>query len=80
MHDGAAIAYVVMPDAFQTVSGPARTVPDGMAAGQLLLDRKGYSYASAHWNDRPATSVCMSVDAERVRSDFLSRLVRMRGT
>ncbi len=74
MHDAAAVAYVVMPDAFETVSGPARAVPDGMAAGQLLVDRAGYTYATDHWQDRPSTAVCMAVDAERVRDDFLSRL------
>lgn len=74
MHDAAAVACVAMPEWFTTVSGPARTVPDGMAAGQLLLDRAGYSYATTYWDDRPATQVCTEVDAERVRADFISRL------
>ncbi len=75
MHDAAAIACVVMPDAFDYTTGPARVVPDGMASGQLLMDRKRYAYATSWWEDRPATSVCTAVDAERVRADFLSRLV-----
>jgi inosine-uridine nucleoside N-ribohydrolase len=75
MHDAAAVACVVMPDAFDYVTGPARVVPDGMASGQLLLDRKGYAYATPWWEDRPATVVCTAVDSERVRTDFVTRLV-----
>jgi len=75
MHDAAAVACVVMPDAFDYVTGPARVVPDGMASGQLLLDRKGYAYATPWWEDRPATVVCTAVDSERVRADFMTRLV-----
>ncbi len=75
MHDAAAVAYVVMPDAFTVASGAARVIPDGLAVGQLALDRKGYAYSLPHWQNRPATHVCMSVDAERVRQDFLSIII-----
>lgn len=78
MHDAAAIARVLMPDAFGVVEGPVRVVPDGMAAGQLALDRIGREYALPYWNDRPPTAVCVEVDAERVRSDFLETIVRHR--
>lgn len=75
MHDAAAIAYVLIPDAFEISSGAARVVPDGMASGQLALDRNGYAYALPHWQDRPATHVCMAVDSKRVRDHFLTSLI-----
>lgn len=75
MHDAAAVAYVLIPDAFEIVSGPARVVPDGIGAGQFALDRKGYAYPSPYWRDRPVTHACMGVDAPRVREHFLSTII-----
>jgi len=74
MHDAAAIAYVVMPEAFTTQMGAARVVNDGIAIGQLALDRKGYDYPLPFWQNRPATSVCMTVDSEAVRQNFLQTI------
>jgi len=78
MHDAAAIAAVVIPDAFTTVAGPARVVAEGMATGQFAIDRAGYQYAMPHWQGRPDTLACMAVDAVRVRDDFLNTLVTHR--
>jgi len=75
MHDAAAIAYVLLPEAFTVEQGAARVVQDGIAVGQLALDRKGYAYAVPHWQNRPATRVCMAVDADRVRNHFLQTLI-----
>lgn len=75
MHDAAAIAYVVMPEAFTTESGAARVVGDGIAIGQLAFDRKGYDYPVTHWQNRPVTSVCMKVNSEAVRQSFLQTII-----
>lgn len=75
MHDAAAIAYVVMSEAFTTESGAARVVDDGIAIGQLAVDRKGYDYPLPFWQNRPATSVCMKVDSEAVRQNFLQTII-----
>ncbi len=76
MHDAAAIARVVMPDAFGTVAGAARVVPDGIAVGQFAIDRVGGAFALPHWEDRPTSvQACMQVDAARVRDDFLNTLI-----
>ena len=75
MHDAAAIACVLIPDAFEIQSGAARVIPEGMASGQLALDRKGYQYATNHWQERPSTHVCMGVDAARVREHFISAII-----
>ena len=75
MHDAAAIAYVVMPEAFSTEIGAARVIEDGVAVGQLALDRKGYDYPLPYWQNRAATSVCMNVNAEDVRQSFLQTII-----
>ena len=75
MHDAAAVAWLVIPDAFSTISGGARVVPDGMAAGQLALDRVGYRYARDDWDDRERVSACMGVEAPRVLADFIDTIV-----
>ncbi|MFK8080408.1 MAG: nucleoside hydrolase [Granulosicoccus sp.] len=75
MHDAAAIACLLMPDAFEMQSGASRVIHDGMAAGQLAVDRKGYAYAVPHWRERAVTHVCMAVDASRVREHFLSTII-----
>lgn len=75
MHDASAVAYVLQPEAFTVETGPARVIPDGMAVGQLALDRRGFAYAVPHWRDRPACSVCMDVEAERVREHFLETII-----
>jgi len=76
MHDAAAIARVVVPEAFETVQGGARVIPDGMAIGQLTLDRLGHDYPVAHWASRPrSTAVCIDVQADRVRSHFLDTVI-----
>lgn len=75
MHDAAAVACVLIPDAFTMVAGAARVIPDGMALGQLTLDRAGYNYALPHWQDRPPVSVCMGVDSDRVLQHFLQTII-----
>lgn len=75
MHDAAAVVYAVRPDLFETVSGPARVVPDGMAAGQFAMDRKGYDYARDNWRGRPACHAAMQVNPEAVRSLFIESLL-----
>ena len=78
MHDAAAVVYLVERDAFSFASGAARVVPDGMAAGQLAIDRKPHSdgsYALPFWQNRPDVYAAMAVDAERVRMTFLNSIV-----
>ncbi|MBX2835632.1 MAG: nucleoside hydrolase [Gammaproteobacteria bacterium] len=76
MHDAAAIAYLLMPDAFEVHTGAARVVDEGIAVGQFVLDTKGYDYALTHWKERHNNvSACMRADSERVLADFLSTLI-----
>lgn len=71
MHDPTALAYLLCPDGFATTQGPVRVVHDGIAAGQLILDQKGYQYLLPHWQNRASTAVCTAVDAERAKQLFI---------
>lgn len=74
MHDAAAVAYVLVPEAFSCIEGASRVVTEGVAAGQLAINRKGYTYLLKHWENRPKTTACMNLDVERVRKLFLETL------
>ena len=75
MHDAAAVLYLLMPDAFGVVSGRSRVVDSGIALGQLTCDLKGYEYSLPHWESATdSTAIALSVDADRVRQEFLERL------
>lgn len=78
MHDAAAVAYLLIPDAFGVISGPARVIHDGVAVGQLALDRKGYEYGLDHWRDRPNCHACMQVDDTHVLKHFVDTIVNYR--
>lgn len=81
MHDAAAVAYLVEPDAFTVEIGAARVIESGVAAGQLAMDRRGYEYATDHWCNRATSSAaCMSVDAPRVLDSFLNHIIDHRLT
>ncbi len=76
MHDAAAVVFLVEPDVFTTVSGASRVVTDGMAAGQLAMDRKGYQYATGHWINRPVTTrACMQVNTDAALNAFISTVI-----
>lgn len=74
MHDATALAYVLVPDAFSCINGAARVVSDGIAVGQLAVNRKGYTYLLQHWEGRPPTAACMNLDIPRVKKLFLDTL------
>ena len=75
MHDAAAVAFVVAPELFEVIQGPARVVTDGVGAGQLTINRKGYTYLLKYWENRPPVAVCMQVKAEELIAFFLGTLV-----
>ena len=76
MHDATALVYVVSPDLFTTTQGPARVADQGIAAGQLILDRRGYKYLLDHWRNRASTAVCIGVDATRAKQVFIDAVAR----
>lgn len=75
MHDASTVVYLLERDAFEFVSGPSRVVSDGIAVGQLIVDRAGHEYPLPHWQNRPASRAAMRVDSERVRKTFIDTIV-----
>jgi inosine-uridine nucleoside N-ribohydrolase len=76
MHDASAVVYVVEPDLFDTVSGAARVIDEGIATGQLTIDLRGEDYLLPHWNNRPAVNAALRVQSERVLDTFVSALTK----
>ncbi len=74
MHDAAAVVCALHPEWFETVSGVVRVVEDGVAAGQLTMNRRGYRYLLDHWEGRPATSACVDLQVDAVKSCFINSL------
>lgn len=74
MHDAAAVVYAIHPELFDTVSGPVRVIEDGVAAGQLTMNRKGYRYLLDHWQGRPSTAACVDLQVEAVKACFINCL------
>jgi inosine-uridine nucleoside N-ribohydrolase len=75
MHDASAVVFVVRPELFTTVSGPARVADSGIAMGQLVLDRGCEPYLLPYWNNRPKVNVAMQVDDQEVLSTFVDTLI-----
>ena len=61
-HDVSALAYVVNPELFETISGPICVATEGVAMGQTIMSRYGIPYMLDYWKDRPDQIACMGVD------------------
>ena len=79
MHDASALVYLVQRELFRAVAGPERVVPDGLAVGQLALDRIGGSYAFDYWQNRPDVNVALEVDSRSVCKTFVATLLNFYG-
>ncbi len=75
-HDASAAACALDQAPFGLRRGPVRVVTDGIAAGQTIQVAPGRSFPAADWDGVPAQSVCVAVDAERVRADLRDRFAR----
>lgn len=76
MHDALALIYLVQPDRFTVHSGAARVATDGIAMGQLMLDRRGYQYVLPDWQGRPMVHVALTVEAPAALDTFVDILTR----
>jgi inosine-uridine nucleoside N-ribohydrolase len=75
MHDASAVVYVVNPDAYELVAGPARVIEDGVATGQLAIDRRSEPYVLPHWDNRPVTYAAIGVNSDEVENLFIQTLL-----
>jgi inosine-uridine nucleoside N-ribohydrolase len=68
-HDVLAFVWLVAPQLFTTQEGRIRVATTGLGNGQTMMDRHGgLHYPQAGWErERPATRVCMEVDAAGCR-------------
>lgn len=73
-HDVSALAYLVNPDCFQTVTGAVCVATEGVAMGQTIMSRYGIPYPLEYWNDRPEQRACMGVDSDAVAQFFLETM------
>jgi purine nucleosidase len=75
-HDASAVACALDATRFKLRRGPVRVVTEGGGAGQTLQIPEGESFPSGASSERPAQSVCVGVDAPRLRAEFRSCFVR----
>ncbi len=75
-HDASAVACALDPSAFTLRRGVVRVVPDGIAAGQTIQSISGSVFPAAAWQGRPEQTVCVDVDAPRLRAEFRACFVR----
>jgi purine nucleosidase len=69
-HDASAVACALDPSPFRVRRGPVRVVTEGIAAGQTIQKIAGQRFPVTDWDAAPAQSVCVAVDAERLRREF----------
>lgn len=69
-HDPTAIAYLIRPDLFRTVSCPVRVDTQNYAAGQIIVDRW------SRWYGGITTTICVDVDAQGVLDLFRERITQ----
>ena len=76
MHDPAAVVLAFKPELFATRRGVVRVATEGLCEGQTVLDTgdKVWSFPNA-WGEveRPAISVALDVDVEKVMALFYDR-------
>jgi uridine nucleosidase len=75
-HDPSAVAYLIDPTLFTTLSGPIRVPTEGVAMGQTLLDRRKRGYEITDWSDKPEVNVCVGVESEGLRALFKERITQ----
>lgn len=69
-HDPSAIAYVIAPHLFKTVSVPVFVETEGRCKGQTVVDWHG------QWEERTPIQVCREVDAAGVLTLIKERLMQ----
>lgn len=75
-HDPSAIAYVIDPSLFTTLSAPVRVITDGIAAGLTFPDRRRQWEFPNGWTDQPLTNICIDVDSPRLLDLYQTYITR----
>ncbi|HEX6703380.1 MAG TPA: nucleoside hydrolase [Albitalea sp.] len=69
-HDASAVACALDASPFKLRRGPVRAVTGGIAMGQTIQAMPDSPVPAIDWAGRPQQSVCVDVDASRLRADF----------
>ena len=75
-HDASAVACALDASPFTLRRGPVRVVTDGIAAGQTIQLVPGELAPARDWQNMPPQSVCVAVDADRLRAEFRACFVK----
>jgi inosine-uridine nucleoside N-ribohydrolase len=75
MHDASALVYLVEPSLFELVSGPARVICEGIAIGQLAIDRSNRKFELPDWENRPTINAAVGVQGPQVKDVFVDTLL-----
>jgi purine nucleosidase len=79
LHDSSAVAYLLRPELFTTISHPVRVVTEGIAIGQTIHSNDDRKYVSEAWDNIPDSTLCTDVDAAAVLQFYLSTLRNFKG-
>ncbi len=76
VHDSSAVAYVLAPHLYTVRQGPVRVLTSGIAIGQTIQKPTAMRVPAPDWDDRPAQSVCIGVDAAGVLDLYKNTLFK----
>ena len=74
-HDASAVAYLADPSLFKTRSGAVRVVTEGLAIGQTIQKPDSRRFPPGAWDNRPSQSICVDVDAEKLRQLYRRTII-----
>ena len=66
VHDSSAVAYLLSPHLYTTISRAVRVATGGIAIGQTIPGDPDADYESEAWKDQPACRICTGVKPEMV--------------
>jgi len=74
LHDSSAVAYLLNPQLFTTITQPVRVVTGGIALGQTIHGDQVRAYVSKEWDEAPLCTICTAVDSKGVLDLYRSTL------
>lgn len=74
LHDALTIAYLLQPQAFQTVRSPLRVITEGISTGQTLRKVTNMASRANPFLNVPEKIICLEVDSGRVKQHLLQSL------
>ena len=69
-----ALACLIQPELYGTITGGVVVVPDGLTVGQTIFVPTARDYGEG-WRDLPAQNVCIDVDAQGVIDLYMNAML-----